>query len=1062
MLIRVLAIRCDARFTSPGTLTAVHCSDADFRSDCPVVCDACVTTTAAPIRPCLALSSRTDCDEQGDRCVYVGEYPGEPHSCYPVGAAPCWAFFPDACPGGRCANQLGTANATVCRAAVTTTPVSCDPETEFFCAADQVCIDIAAYLNGVDDCSDGSDEPITTTTMEPSAVPTSSAAPTTALLGARQQACAECLALGPEFAFKHDDGSCVWATDCTNTPGVLCYSDPAGCIGMVYTASPSSSPTTAPTPAPSPSPTDAPHSSSPTPPPTRSPQTSSPTTSPTPAPTPDPQAVEECTIAPCMRACQGIGFLDVSWAWIPQCSWTRQGCVHGAHAPTEDGSSNITDPDYVGDCGTDETTEATASSTEPPTGEAELEEPAENTLFASTGQNIDAWSLGICIAAFVIVLAIAWKGGNYLGKRRSGSADLSSSMLPYSTSTDGTTTANSKYDEAGEPTIDLAGTATPVLETDVDAEDEGGIDAANTSIQDEDGLYKITIKRTDKAQKLGISFNATIDGSRYYVTGIRPGGLADEAGGLQTGMTLEMINGNLCANVKKSEIQQQLMQDELEIACRFDEAGYDRYIDERDASSRPKSVSTPPPPGRGTPPVVLAQPSPSQPSEPWRVPGELSKVNVDEILMQGSSGDGSFVIRDTIGNPNLAGTWTMSIVYRGKPTHHLVSRDASGTLLISKKDWSSGEWRNLGQLVASLSSNTLPPGWPVRLTVPCGNAKSTSEPPALPQRQQPGYPQAENLIHPPMSKQQADDLANDKLGGVDGNFFIRQRQEANNLQHVLTVIYKGRTTQHPATQTIEGSTIILNGHDTGTRSVPALIEMCRSQHKWWPVPLLDRLTTAGDMVRGVGGGGGGGVVPAPAPADDASNYISIAPATDTSSRAFSVDNSESWLCQAPIGKLEAQERLKGDDGSWEDGIFLVEATSTPDQYALNVNFKGRATRHKVAPNEHDGTLTINGKSLGPHTSIEGLIAALSSDNVPKGWPVKLTRPGRVTPGGQATPAREQRNNDSTPASPPPAPSSTSWLHGEISREEASGNFFLFLHVCAPARGRCTSLPSLTR
>ena len=118
---------------------------------------------------------------------------------------------------------------------------------------------------------------------------------------------------------------------------------------------------------------------------------------------------------------------------------------------------------------------------------------------------------------------------------------------------------------------------------------------------------------------------------------------------------------------------------------------------------------------------------------------------------------------------------------------------------------------------------------------------------------------------------------------------------------------------------------------------------------------------------------------------------------------------------------------------------MVETTSTPGQYALSVNYKGRPTRHKVAPNADDGTLSINGKAFGAHMSIEGLVAALSSDTMPTGWPVKLTRPGRVASGGEpAAPTRQQRNSDSTPASPPPAQSSPSWLHGEISREEASG------------------------
>jgi hypothetical protein len=51
-------------------------------------------------------------------------------------------------------------------------------------------------------------------------------------------------------------------------------------------------------------------------------------------------------------------------------------------------------------------------------------------------------------------------------------------------------------------------------------------------------------------------------------------------------------------------------------------------------------------------------------------------------------------------------------------------------------------------------------------------------------------------LHKPMSKDAANELAEQHLEGVDGRFFLRPKAPGNTTEYVLLVIYKGKPTQH--------------------------------------------------------------------------------------------------------------------------------------------------------------------------------------------------------------------------------------------------------------------------
>lgn len=99
--------------------------------------------------------------------------------------------------------------------------------------------------------------------------------------------------------------------------------------------------------------------------------------------------------------------------------------------------------------------------------------------------------------------------------------------------------------------------------------------------------------------------------------------------------------------------------------------------------------------------------------------------------------DGGFLVRD---RPKYPGEYILSVNYKGKPTHHLVSKNDEGTLIVNKKSFSGH--KDIKDLVKELSTKQA--GWPVALTVPSA-PKSTSEKPAPPPE---AAPKAEPVAAP--------------------------------------------------------------------------------------------------------------------------------------------------------------------------------------------------------------------------------------------------------------------------------------------------------------------------
>lgn len=75
----------------------------------------------------------------------------------------------------------------------------------------------------------------------------------------------------------------------------------------------------------------------------------------------------------------------------------------------------------------------------------------------------------------------------------------------------------------------------------------------------------------------------------------------------------------------------------------------------------------------------------------------FGKPEVHEVFEEEGMDDGRFLVRTVLGKPD---NYILSVVYRGKPTHHQITTDGVGRLILNKATWKGS--RTIEQLVESL------------------------------------------------------------------------------------------------------------------------------------------------------------------------------------------------------------------------------------------------------------------------------------------------------------------------------------------------------------------------
>eukprot|EP00040_Diaphanoeca_grandis_P025256 m.139678 g.139678 ORF g.139678 m.139678 type:complete len:785 (+) comp30073_c0_seq2:959-3313(+) len=148
-----------------------------------------------------------------------------------------------------------------------------------------------------------------------------------------------------------------------------------------------------------------------------------------------------------------------------------------------------------------------------------------------------------------------------------------------------------------------------------------------------------------------------------------------------------------------------------------------------------------------------------------------------------------------------------------------------------------------------------------------------------------------------------------------------------------------------------------------------------------------------------------------------------------------------WLHGPAQTKLHSRSLTEDINGDFQDGVFAVEMHESIDGcYVLNVNFRGKPTRHLIKPDD-SGDLLVNSKRYGSFKTIELLIAALSSkDDLPHRWPVRLVLPvSRPVHPTQQTSSAAIASKLSVTSSRPTSiqPKPTAFVHVQIQKDNGS-------------------------
>eukprot|EP00042_Codosiga_hollandica_P058109 m.871777 g.871777 ORF g.871777 m.871777 type:complete len:314 (-) comp59769_c1_seq1:3381-4322(-) len=150
-------------------------------------------------------------------------------------------------------------------------------------------------------------------------------------------------------------------------------------------------------------------------------------------------------------------------------------------------------------------------------------------------------------------------------------------------------------------------------------------------------------------------------------------------------------------------------------------------------------------------------------------------------LLRGTSGyeEGVFLVR-TRG----AGQHVLSVVHKAKPSHHLITRDPAGLLLLNNTNY--GPFTTLHELVLGLSRPV--EGWPVLLLymVPIQGWGTEAEAFSL-----------NAYFHPNVSKEEAEAL----LGVEDGRFLVRL--PASQLNAFAVVVQGGRASLRRVSRSVK-------------------------------------------------------------------------------------------------------------------------------------------------------------------------------------------------------------------------------------------------------------------
>ena len=117
---------------------------------------------------------------------------------------------------------------------------------------------------------------------------------------------------------------------------------------------------------------------------------------------------------------------------------------------------------------------------------------------------------------------------------------------------------------------------------------------------------------------------------------------------------------------------------------------------------------------------------PAEPKPPTWLHGEISREVAAKLIVDAATGDGTFLVRQTEESPEK---YYLCVMFKKKPTHHLIQRNHDGFYVINNKDF--GEHLFMSDLIEQL--NHKQPKWPIGLVTPiaCATQAGVSREQAL-------------------------------------------------------------------------------------------------------------------------------------------------------------------------------------------------------------------------------------------------------------------------------------------------------------------------------------------
>jgi hypothetical protein len=347
--------------------------------------------------------------------------------------------------------------------------------------------------------------------------------------------------------------------------------------------------------------------------------------------------------------------------------------------------------------------------------------------------------------------------------------------------------------------------------------------------------------------------------------------------------------------------------------------------------------------------------------------GPLTKEAAEALLAQAAlddevgRSDGRFLVWERSG-PRTVTEYVVSVIFKGKPTHHMVVSRDDGVLTINQQSF--GDRRTITDLVKTLGHKQK--GWPVALNMP--------------------------VLVPDVSDPVPTSAAAQPSKSLDPTVDLK----------------KGSVDDAPRLTTSE-RTAVRATDETGSAVPPppapvSVEHALEAEHASIAAPRTIEKTGEGSDVRGNN------------VANDIKPFASVGSVSDSSSLSpapVMVSLSPGWSavvsidadppgCPRPawahgkLKKLSASAIVSSRaTGGGVDGAWLVwERQQSPVEFGLSVYFQHEATHHLLSANPQTTRWLVNGKDFGQHSTLVSLVEALQRPLA--GWPIPLTTPVPVS------------------------------------------------------------------